>query len=757
MKKINLLLLMLVLFTLFGCNDETKPTSIDKTVSTETNSKEVFMINESLDAITLDNELIKLVINPDNGSLVSFVNKETGRDLIEGSVGGNWSFYVDTATNDYYQVNLKASTTKRVTSRTQAPTYKIIRDAEKEILELTFDVSFKNGTTNYTGIKVVNTFTILKATKEINVDYQVINNLEIDSVIVNFTSLILSGIKDSESTLNLFWPNKEGKIYNGAVKKAFSTLKLSEQYPSPVSMQLMQLYDENDSFYYYVKDSSREYKELNFGAFVSSSEFDNGVGIKDKISLSCTQYPFIAKGEAKDLWTTVIGVDVNREWYSGADSYRNFLISAKMNRDYNDYVQTWTGFVSTKLNSFGDILHSDYISSGSPDKVVASADSSGIDTIVLFGWHEGGFDSRYPDYTFIEGENYGAENFKKMVDNAHKNGDKVLPYLNAHITALNSEWGNTVIDESSNLTNIDNSALKKMGFNRDLAIKDYRNYMYYETYGTETGYYATCPSSDEFIKQIGVVVERLAAAGVDGLWMDQMMEMPAYMCFDSSHNHKTPATAYGEGYAKMYGLIDEIFANHNIEYLIFAEGTTDAWIEYIDVCGYMWARKLGAPDNVNPGDGVNMSPNLSMYTIPAKFLGIDSYDTNYNHAHAFLYASPLKGASSKDSEVIALWKSNEDIYFNGRYMDTLGLDFQNDNVLASVIKGVNNCLGIQIYNNSSKEQTIFIEIDLNELNIEGEISLITNLFTGENINIVNNKINVKVAPNDIVALKVSYQ
>ena len=67
----------------------------------------------------------------------------------------------------------------------------------------------------------------------------------------------------------------------------------------------------------------------------------------------------------------------------------------------------------------------------------------------------------------------------------------------------------------------------------------------------------------------------------------------------------------------------------------------------------MWARKLGAPDNVNPGDGVNMSPNLSMYTIPAKFLGIDSYDTNYNHAHAFLYASPLKGASSKDSEVIA--------------------------------------------------------------------------------------------------------
>ena len=119
-----------------------------------------------------------------------------------------------------------------------------------------------------------------------------------------------------------------------------------------------------------------------------------------------------------------------------------------------------------------------------------------------------------------------------------------------------------------------------------------------------------------------------------------------------------------------------------------------------------------------------------MYTIPAKFLGIDSYDTNYNHAHAFLYASPLKGASSKDSEVIALWKSNEDIYFNGRYMDTLGLDFQNVNVLASVIKGVNNCLGIQIYNNSSKEQTIFIEIDLNELNIEVDISLITNLFTG---------------------------
>ena len=735
------------------------PTLDEKTPTNPTVSEEKFsMVKESEKEITLSNDFIKIVVNKANGSIISLTNLLTGRDFIEGSKGGNWALSVDLSTDDPYRTNLKSSQTKRVNSRTLIPQIEIHEEDNIAKITMTYDATVKNGTVTYEGIKVKCFISLSKDSKELEVNYSVENNLNTPSVIVNFTGFIVSGLKDNEGTLNLFWPNKEGKIYSSGVKKAFTTFKLTEQYPSPVSMQLVQLYDKDDSFYYYVKDNTREYKEFNFGAFNASGEYDNGsVTIQDKVSLSCTQYPFISNGKAKELWTTVIGIDNEKEWYSGSDSYRQFLIESKMNREYNKYVSEWTGFASTTISSFGNNMKSPYIGTGSPDKVISDNDSNGVDSIVLFGWHEGGFDSMYPDYNFFEGEGYGEANFKKMVENIHANGDKVLPYLNAHITALNSNWGNSKVSNTSLLTNVDNSAIKKVGFNRDLKIENYRNYMYYETYNTTTGYYATCPASDEFIKQISSVVERLASCGVDGLWMDQMMEMPANLCYDSTHNHINPATAYGEGYKRMYTSIDEIFNKYNIEYLIFAEGTTDAWIEYIDICSYMWARRLYAPDNVNPGDGQMMSPNITKYTIPAKFLGIESYETVYNHAHAFLFGSPIKGPNSVDAKIIKVYEENKEIYMYGRYMDTLGINYENNNVLASVIVSNEKSLGIQFYNISGSEQKVFLEINLEELGIEGEITNIVNMFDNSTVDFENNKVTILVAANSPTAIKVIYK
>lgn len=773
MKKI-IFMLLFVFFVVFvsSCNketpvDESKPTEdsniptnqpTNDNTPTKPTVNEDNMIKETENEIILSNDYIKVIVAKSNGSITSVVNAVTGRDFISGSKGGNWALNVDLSTNDPYKTNLKSTQTKRVNSRSFAPEIVINEEEELALITLKYDVSVKNGSVTFDGITVNCYISLSKNTNELEINYNVENNLNTPSVIVNFTGLIVSGLKDSEGTLNLFWPNKEGKIYSAGVKKAVSTFKVSEQYPSPVSMQLVQLYDEEDSLYYFVKDNTREYKEFNFGAFNASGEYDNGsVTIQDKVSLSCTQYPFISNGNSKDLWTTVLGTDTEKEWYSGSDSYREFLIESKMNREYNKYVSEWTGFSSTTISSFGNNMKSPYVGTGSPDKVISDNDSNGVDSVVLFGWHEGGFDSMYPDYNFFEGEGYGEENFIKMVESAHANGDKVLPYLNAHITALNSNWGNSKVSNTSLLTNVDNSAIKKVGFNRDLKIENYRNYMYYETYNTTTGYYATCPASDEFIAQISSVVERLASCGVDGLWMDQMMEMPANLCYDSTHNHVNPATAYGEGYKRMYTSIDQIFKKYNIDYLIFAEGTTDAWIEYIDICSYMWARKLYSPDNVNPGDGQTMSPNITKYTIPAKFLGIESYETVYNHAHAFLFGSPIKGPNSVDAEIIRVYEENKEIYMYGRYMDTLGINYENKFVLSSVITSKENSLGIQFYNNSDSNQNVFLEINLEELGIEGNITNIINMFDNSQVEFNGNKVMIEVAANSPTAIKVIYK
>ena len=750
MKKVFLFIISFCLFLgLIGCNKETKteePVINDNLTVTPTNPTleetrtptveetktpivKESMIAETLDSIRINNNIFTLEINSENGSIISLINNETGRDFLSG-YGSNWSFLIDLTTNDCYQSNSNEAIL--VESNSYTPIIDVIDNEDSVQLSYLYNVIVEQGGKEYSGITVNEDIFINKNDGEIIVDYSIENNLTTDSVIITFDSAILTGIKDENESLDLFWAHREGKIFNDVINL---DIVGSRQYPSQYSMQLIQLFDEEDSLYYYVKDNTREYKVFNYGKDEKNLKLDK---------MYCTQYPFISSGETKKLWSTVIGVDSYREWYSGSDSYRNYLLDQEMDRDYNQFVSEWTGFTGAFVAEFGDKLVFPYVGAGSPDKTISNQDSYGIDTVVLIGWHEGGFDSMYPDYNFIEGEGYGEENFKTMVENAHANGDKIIPYLNAHITATNSIWGNQA--NESGIKNIDSTAIKKEGFS--LSTNNYKNYMYKESYGTSISYYATCPNSQAFLEQLELVVERLASCGVDGLWMDQMMEMPAYLCYDPTHNHKTPATAYGEGYKKMYDMIDATFEKYNIEHLIFAEGTTDAWIEYIDICGLMWGRPFFAEGQY---------PNTAIYTIPAKFLGIESKGTIYSHAHSFLYGLPFKEVNSTGTKVIKMFEENKDIYMYGRFMDTLGINYQNNNVLSGVIKGEGNSVGIQLYNNSSSDQTVFLQVDLEEIGIYGEITSVINMFDNSNLEIKNNKITLKIPKEGMVALRVLYE
>ena len=735
-KKVVLFLLVLFLVILIGC-EESVPTETNPTEETEVSTTPInnqTMLKKDLDFITINNSVVELKISQDDGSLISIINLNTGRNFLDNQNGENWSLLIDPTTNNYYNSNSKNAI--NISNKSFSPEITYSEGNDTLSLKLSYQIGIEINNEMIDGITIDSIFTIQKNNPEILIDYRIDNQLDVDNVIINFTGLTLSGIQDKKESLNLFYSFREGKVYEKAVSKALNNYNyyFSKQYPMQYSMQLLQLYDQTDSLYYYVKDDTREYKLFTFG------------NVDGKVQLSCTQYPFVSRGEEKNLWTTVLGIDSENSWYSGSDSYRDFLIKSEMDRDYNSFVQEWTGFTGSTICEFGKEPVIPYVGAGSPDKSIENIDNFGLDSIVLFGWHEGGFDSRYPDYTFFEGEGYGYEGFKQMVENAHENGDKIIPYLNAHITATNSQWGmekNLV----NNIANIADSAIKKEGFNPELSENEFYSFMYEESYGTSIKYYATCPASESFLSQIEKVVESLADANVDGLWMDQMMEMPAYLCYDESHNHKTPATAYGEGYAKMYAMIDEVFESHNIEHLIFAEGVADAWIEYIDICGYMWGRPLYAE---------SQSPNLTLYTMPCKFLGIESYNTQYNHAHAFLYGMPYKEANTIDATVIKMFEENKDIYMYGRFMDSKGINYQNNNVLNGVILA-ENAIGVQLYNNSSKDQTIFMQVDLEDLGIEGEITKITNLFNDEIVQFTGNKVTIKIEPSGMVALRIEYE
>jgi hypothetical protein len=93
----------------------------------------------------------------------------------------------------------------------------------------------------------------------------------------------------------------------------------------------------------------------------------------------------------------------------------------------------------------------------------------------------------------------------------------------------------------------------------------------------------------------------------------------------------------------------------------------------------------------------------------------------------------------------------------GRYMDTLGINYENNNVLASVIVSNEKSLGIQFYNISGSEQKVFLEINLEELGIEGEITNIVNMFDNSTVDFENNKVTILVAANSPTAIKVIYK
>lgn len=739
---------------------QTPTTEITTLVSTEQpttiTTEEDTMMREDDQSITFDNGVISFSLSKASGSVTSLVDRASGRDFIENSAGGNFAVLVDTSTDNAFKSNPKSNTTYLISSRNHTPVITTKERMDSYEIQMIYSLG-ESGTHDFSDITVRSTIFVDKTGSELIFDYEIDNQKE-SAVVINLTGPILSGIKDDKNSLDLFWPNKEGKIYDDVIPKAQTTLKLSEQYPSPFSMQIVQLFDDETSLYYIVEDSQRIYKEFNFGAFTGTKEHDQGtVRIADKISLSCTHFPFVESSANKLVSRTKIGISNEGGWYEGADVYRDFLIEANMTRAYNDYVQYWTGFVSDMIAQWGDRIQKTYSGSNASDQVIKDYDHTGIDTVVLFGWHQGGFDYKYPDYELFEGEGFGFDNFKAMVDRAHINGDKVLPYVNAHIIAMNSNWGNTVLDTTSGKTNMLHSAIKKAGFNDNLPLGQYGSYMYYETYGTDTGYYAACPYEDHFVNQIRQVVSVLAEAGVDGLWMDQMMEMPAYLCYDESHGHQTPATAYGEGYRKMYDAIDNEFNKRDIEYLIFAEGVTDAWIEYIDIPGYMWARHLYAPDNVHPGDSQPMAPHITLYTMPATFLGIRGYQVTYPHAYSFLFGSPLaSGTSPKDITVTTLYTENPDIYMEGRYMHHRGLQISDSRILGSVISGSGDSIGVQLYNNGTEEVTFVIQVNLESLGIGGYITHVRELFSSTDMSMNQNQIVLTLAPAEMAALRVSY-
>ena len=776
MKGKRILGVLLIMGLLTSCNLFKKKQNNDNNQEENTppDNTEVGRLNldETFDLVTITNSEIKMVFDKANGSLKSFVNMKTSNDYIKNSAGGNWAMLITKDTDDVFEAKPTKGTNVLISSRSQTASF--TKETNDNFIKLVFSytVEVASGST----INVNNEIRMEKDNPDISYKYEVINNMN-KGVIITFTGAQLSGLKSNDKQWNLFWPSYEGKIYKNAIAKSQDDDldKLTMVYPVPASCQLMQIYDNNESLYYFSKDTTREYKDLNFGPFLRSKEYDNGIENADRVSMSITQYPFVKKSETKILAETIIGLSQFGDYFEGSKKYSKFLTDSGMTKTKTDMAKSFNGYTPLIIDREGARNFATYttpshdLAKTTITNYIDKFDSLGINGVDLLGWHQGGFDHKYPDYKFIDesdGNGYGEENFKTAMRNLHNDGKYGFAYINMHIADVEADWADVVCDTDNGRTNIERAAIKNKNYSsstyESLPHNQFIDSMKQENYGTTTYYYAMCPKASQFQDAIVDAVIRLRKAGVDGIWFDQLMQMPANLCFDPHHGHKTPATAYGEGYSELLTKIDQAMVeNGESEFFHSAEGVCDAYVKWVDACGYLWSRPFGALDN---DDGVNYVPEITRASIPAVFLGQDGagafpYDED-EYARAFTMFDPFLVSTELDkvSKFTSLY-DNDSTYLNGEYIAQKGISASNDDVIyGASFNKEHTKLIINVYNFVNSESSGTLTINLGRLGLSNIKSISVALGSSSKYSLNGNTISFNgLSAREIGSLKLSVE
>lgn len=607
---------------------------------------------------------MKLTLD-EHGCLTRLESARDGRVWLEGGDCG-YAITVNTSTGNIWKTTRGKEEVLRPQDAEAQRTWE--RTAEGQVLRVEHVHAVGDGE-----IRVIQTITM---TEDRAVFAMTIDNRCEDAAVTSAVPLQLTGVKDGDEPLGLLWPDKEGKLYSRVLTEVSDApSRLQAAYPSLMSMQYLALYSGRESLYFGVHDVSRTYKEFSFEAG------------RDGGDISCVQWPFVGAGECKELAPVCLALR-GGGWYECADIYRDYLIAGGFTKAYGDMMRDYTGIASACLVKYANRYDTAYVrGQGAPQGMadVARRNQSAYHTplTIYMGWHEQGFDSRYPDYRFLEAYG-GEEGFRQGVEAVHAAGGKVIPYLNLHIADTMSDWYGE--KTASGLT-------KGMAN----AIQTKHASVLHEQYGTGLDYVAMCPMAPDWQDAIVAAAERVRACGADGLWLDQMMEMPGNLCYNASHGHTTPATAYAEGYDSLMARIDEVMRAYGDDYFYCCEGVCDAYIGSIDLCGLMWARL--------PGSDSTTAQQITRYTMPCRFMGLPTAGTatgsQEQYAHAWTQADGMLCQSQNPliRRYADLARRYPEVYLDGRYMDVRGLSGVPEGVRAGVLMAADGSSGaIQLFN-----------------------------------------------------------
>lgn len=646
-----------------------------------------------------------------NGCLVGLSNLRTGQQWTLNTSAG-YRLTVNTSTGDIWKTNQGPT---RTLCPNDAADRCITRQGDQLCVVSIHLIG--DGT-----IIVRQTWTI--AHGDLTLETSIENNCS-SITVTRVVALSIQHTFSGTEPLSLLWPDKEGALYP-CFSQQGEALHLSASYPSLLSMQYLALYHSSKSLYFAVHDTACEYKEFAFDADA------------DGIAFFCRQYPFIGAKEHKTLAPTHLA-PCGGGWHSCADRYRAFLLSNGFCKSYGKMARSFSAINAYCLTRYSDRHDHVYINGQGKCKDMAKLSqenqiSNGTDLTIFIGWHETGFDSRYPDYSFID-DYGGAAAFRQGVEAVHAQGGKVLPYINLHIADTLSNWYSA--PHASGQTN-----------GEACAILATDGSLLHEDYGTGLDYVAMCPMASAWQDALVHAAERLYECGADGLWMDQLMEMPSNLCFNKAHGHSTPATAYFEGYQKLLTRIGRAMHAHEEDRFFCCEGVCDAYIGFIDACGQMWARL--------PGSTPAIAQQITRYSMPSKFFGLPSFagepDEPAKYAHAWVFANGMlcNMRNSVIKRYALLAAKHPALYYDGRFMDTLGIGPLPDGISAGVLISPDGTqAAIQLANTNSFDVSLSLTLDA-----FGTVSSMVNAETDEPLEETSKGWKMTVCAKDVAAVRV---
>ena len=477
----------------------------------------------------IGNEQIGLRFHTTDGRLVSFVDKGTGKELIDADAvtGPCW------ALRDSHGKNLLEG----------SPTFVGCKKNNEHTVSLTWktrDGIVIEATVRVDDVKPLSYWSVMVsgiANKDFyDIQYPIIWGIHrMDNEDLAASSWLGSLIHDPHTMLKESDPHRW----------------IGWESPGFLSLQLVALYDRarQQGMYFAANDTEAYNKRFDFEMDVQHSAF---VG---------TSYP--PYGTAMDTYRPsyefVVGT-LHGDWLTAAQMYREWAIDqpfCQSSRFHNGLVPRWV--TNTGLWIWNR---------GRSDNVLSEArhlkHKLKVPVNVFWHWWHGcAYDDGFPEYL---PPREGAESFKKAVREAEKDGVHCIVYMNSF------QWGNST--KSWKTEGVEPYTAKRLNGST-----------YGQVFNIFTGHMITpmCLGTDFWRQKYAALSDSVVNTyGTSGVYMDQACI--SYRCSDASHGHDINGGNYWtRGFGTLTDMIREKTQDAPRDVALAGEGSGEDWMPYLDI------------------------------------------------------------------------------------------------------------------------------------------------------------------------------